>query len=255
MLEFILYGIAALLSGLLTFLSPCTLPLVPGFFAYPGRSEHDKIKNTLFFSFGIASTLTVLGFFAGSLGSLVLVFKRQIMFSSGLFFIAISLLTLSGISIRFPGIELEKSPTFLGSFIFGGLMGLTWSGCIGPVLGFILVLAANTQTALSGAFLLFVYSLGMILPLLAFSLILTKIPKTGIFSSMMKGKLIEVTVFKEKKYLHTTTIISAILFLVYGLFLFFESSFSFTRFIAPWLTNWVFNIEEVLAKMLGIKLW
>ncbi len=253
MLSFIFYIFASFLSGLISFLSPCTLPLLPAYFAYPGTSKNKLLLDTLLFALGIAVILTILGIFSGSIGSLVIIYKRQLMLVSGTLFIIFGLLTLSGKNFDFLKMQASQN-NGLVSFLFGSAVGLTWSGCVGPVLGFVLILAANTSTALSGGILLFAYSFGLVLPLFIMAMTFNKIPRDSKLMKFFRGRLFEFNIFGRTLYLHSTVLISSLMFILFGIFLILESYFSFTRLLAPSLTELVFKIEDGLVDIFNLKL-
>ena len=149
MANILLYIIVAYVSGILTFFAPCSLPLVPAFFAIQNnRKQKKKIKRLLLFSVGIALVFTTLGIAAGTFGSFIIRYKWQITFISGSTFILFGILGILNKN-PFEKIQLQyKTKSDLGYLIFGGIFGITWSGCIGPVLGFILILAANSGTTI-----------------------------------------------------------------------------------------------------------
>lgn len=175
---------AAFLAGVLMFLAPCTLPLVPGYLAFiagvPGRdtatsstaqTRRRLMRNALFFVLGFSLIFMLLGLFAGSIGSLLLPWRSVISRVAGAIIIIFGL-TMLGI-LRIPALMSERRirlPHFIvvgrpeSSFLIGALFALGWSPCIGPILGTVLLFASTSATALQGALLLGVFSLGLGLP-------------------------------------------------------------------------------------------
>ena len=177
---------AAFLAGLLMFLAPCTLPLVPAYLAFISgvsplmledkerrREVRSRVfRNALFFVIGFSVLFVLLGSFAGFLGSSIGPWRAPLSRAAG------ALLVLFGITmlgVRIPLLSVErrfKLPRFLSlgraesSFLAGALFALGWSPCVGPVLGGILLFASSSATALSGAALLTIFSLGLALPFL-----------------------------------------------------------------------------------------
>ncbi len=249
-----MYSVAAFLSGVLSFMAPCTLPLLPAYFGYAGSSERKKtIRNTLFFMLGLASMFTILGIFAGSLGRFALMYKRDLMIISSLFLIIFGSLSIIGKGIKFDNVKIKYKRTPVGSILFGAFFGLIWAGCIGPVLGFMLVLAANTGTALAGGLLLFIHSLGLLFPLLLFSLFLSKLPSKGKFWRFMKGKLFHFKIFKKDFYVHSTNLITGSLFLFLGVLMFFEATFGVTNSLFPDLTELVFDLQNKIVEVFKLQ--
>jgi len=171
---------AAFIAGILMFLAPCTLPIVPGYLAFiagsPGGAEASRRRilwNALAFVVGFSIVFIALGASAGLVGALVAPWKALISRAAGALIILFGL-TMLGV-IRLPALSSEyhiRIPKFLtlgrwqSSFLIGALFALGWSPCIGPILATILFLASGSATALSGAFLLGVFSLGLGIPFL-----------------------------------------------------------------------------------------
>jgi cytochrome c-type biogenesis protein len=173
--------LVALGGGLLSFLSPCVLPLVPAYFAslagpevfetHPRKIHLPVFFHSVVFVLGFALVFVGLGALAGwagfSITSHVLV--RRI---AGALLIAFGVFML--LAIRIPQLNFEKRLTpgkgkttgYLRSMLIGGVFAFAWTPCAGPILGGILVLALDTATAWRGASMLAVYSLGLGIPFL-----------------------------------------------------------------------------------------
>lgn len=181
----------AFIAGLLTFLAPCTLPLVPGYLAFvsgasledfrdPKRSISAKRKvflNGLFFTLGFSFVFIVLGLAAGWLGSLFGDYKSFLSRVGGVMVILFGLFMLEAVHApwlsrtkRFSVPPLFRRGRLRNSFVLGAVFGFGWTPCIGPLLGSVLFLASSTATLWQGAFLLSVFSLGLALPFLAIAL-------------------------------------------------------------------------------------
>lgn len=190
--------IAAFIAGLFIFLAPCTLPLVPAYLGFisglslPELKNKDQVHklrskffiNGLFFVFGFTLIFVSLGSLASWLGQSLVSYKLWLSRLGGLIIIFFGLFELGLIKINFLYQEKRiKKPTWLlaghsfSSFLVGAIFALGWTPCIGPVLGSILLLAANSQTAGQGALLLLVFSLGLALPFLLTALLLGSILK------------------------------------------------------------------------------
>ncbi len=194
---------AAFLAGLLSFLSPCVLPLIPAYFTFiTGFSLEELTKNhnsetrkkvvfiTISFVCGFSLVFILMGASASYLGSLIYNYRKTIRIVGGILIILMGI-HLSGI-IRIPGLDVEKrihmkkKPLhFLGVFIIGMAFGAGWSPCIGPLLGSILIIAGSQETVRQGIVLLAVYSAGLALPFIILSvfihLLLKVIKKTSRF--------------------------------------------------------------------------
>ena len=169
---------AAFLSGVLMFLAPCTLPIVPGYLAFiagvpsggEGRSRGRIIQNAIAFVIGFSVVFILLGTFAGVLGGTVGPWRETLSRLAGIIIVIFGL-TMLGF-LRLPMLTREwhaRVPRFLtigrpeSSALIGALFAVGWSPCIGPILGTILFVA-STSGAIQGALLLGVFSLGLGLP-------------------------------------------------------------------------------------------
>lgn len=173
--------LAAFGAGLLSFLSPCVLPLVPAYFGSligPELFDQGKKKNNyavflhaLMFVAGFAVVFTLLGTVAGLIG---LSFTSQVLLKniSGIILIIFGVFIL--LSLKFPWLNFEKRLTpkassttgYLRSLFIGMVFSLAWTPCVGPILGGVLALALDSATAWQGAYLLLFYSIGLGIPFL-----------------------------------------------------------------------------------------
>lgn len=163
------------------FLAPCTLPIVPGYLAFiagvpagqAGASRRRIFINALAFVIGFSAVFIILGSFAAAIGALLGPWRSIIARGAGLIIILFGLTMLGAFNIPLlSGERRIRLPKWLSlghphsSFLIGALFALGWSPCIGPILGTILFLASATATALEGAALLGVFSLGLAIPFL-----------------------------------------------------------------------------------------
>lgn len=163
------------------FLAPCTLPIVPGYLAFiagvpagqAGSSRRRIVINALAFVIGFSIVFIVLGSFAASLGSLLGPWRGLLGRAAGAIIILFGLTMLGVFNIPLlSGERRIRLPKWLSlghphsSFLIGALFALGWSPCIGPILGTILFFASASATALQGAILLAVFSLGLAVPFL-----------------------------------------------------------------------------------------
>lgn len=183
--------ILAFAAGILGFLSPCVVPLIPGYLSFVSglsladmsleeRRQHlgRVLLATGLFVLGFSTIFTGLGASASALGSVVLDHRLLLTRIGGAVVIFMGLAVL-GI-IKVPGLyrerrfQMERRPLgLLGAFPIGMAFGFAWTPCVGPVLTAVLTLAATAQTAGSGALLLFAYSLGLGLPFLVTAVLMT----------------------------------------------------------------------------------
>ena len=170
------------------FLAPCTLPIVPGYLAFiaavpSGASAKEGrrkvLLNAISFVVGFSIIFVLLGTFSGFLGGVVGPWRAALGRAAGVLIIVFGL-TMLGL-VRFSLLSKEKRfrlPHFLAlgrpesSFLVGMLFALGWSPCIGPILGTILLFASTRGSALQGALLLGIFSLGFGLPFIATALLL-----------------------------------------------------------------------------------
>lgn len=172
----------ALGAGLLSFFSPCVLPMVPIYLGYltggavasldapRGRAP---VIHALFFVLGFGLVFVSLGAVAGVLGQLLARYLALVATLGGALLIALGM-HMAGL-LRIPWLYTQKSlvagrPRGTGpgaSFLLGLVFAAGWTPCVGPVLGAILLLAADAQTAARGSLLLSIYTLGLGLPFIA----------------------------------------------------------------------------------------
>jgi cytochrome c biogenesis protein CcdA len=173
-------------AGLLSFLSPCTIPLLPVYFAYlskeaSGRPTRTKgfvdfglVARTLVFVLGLSSAFFLLGFGAGALGALLAGPGFRI--AMGIVVILMGLYQTGLVPIPFLSREVKAESArataggFVGAFVLGFTFSFGWTPCAGPVLATVVGLASQQGGALYGAFLLVVYALGLALPFILISL-------------------------------------------------------------------------------------
>jgi len=197
--------VGAFVAGMLMFLAPCTLPVVPGYLAFiagiplsaltnPAAKRGARkvvFKNALAFVFGFSAVFILLGASAGLLGIFIGPWRYVLAKFGGVVLILFGI-TMLGM-VRVPLLSGErhaKLPSFLklgylsSSALIGVLFALGWSPCIGPILGTVLLIASNSATVYYGAMLLAVFSLGLAVPFLLTALIVTE---STVFLSRISG--------------------------------------------------------------------
>jgi cytochrome c-type biogenesis protein len=169
-------------AGLLSFLSPCVLPLVPVYLGTvcgpeilePGAQKKrlPVFFHSLSFVVGFSLVFIILGASVGLLGLTLGINTALTRYIAGGLLIAFGLFLLAALKIPWLNYERRLAPSvgtttsYLRSLIIGAIFSLAWTPCVGPVLGGILTLAWSSETAWQGAYLLAVYSLGLGLPFL-----------------------------------------------------------------------------------------
>jgi cytochrome c-type biogenesis protein len=185
----------ALLAGLLSFISPCVLPLVPVYLGYltgstiaVGRGGERAfaerfvtLAHALSFVAGFTLVFVVLGMLLGALGGALSFAIGFVVRLGGLLLILFGLHTVGLLPIPFLfqqkrlEVGLGQSPGYLRSLFVGMAFAAGWTPCIGPLLGAVLTMAAQGQEPLRAALFLFVYSMGLGLPFLLVALLLTRL--------------------------------------------------------------------------------
>ena len=184
---------AAFLAGLLSFVSPCVLPLVPSYVSYitglsfdqlthaAGRPGHRMtiLRHTLLFVAGFSTVFIGFGASASAIGEWLYAYQDVIR-KTGAALIVVFGLWLTGL-IKLPTLMVEKRvhllrrpAGYVGSFVIGATFAAGWTPCVGPVLGTMLLYAAASETLMDGVTLLAFYSLGLGVPLLVVSMALDR---------------------------------------------------------------------------------
>lgn len=179
---------SAFVAGLITFLAPCTFPLLPAYLAVIAGGTLDQTEdkqllrrnvffNGLLYVIGFSLIFISLGLFAGFVGNIFPGFRLWFTRLGGIFVIIFGLYMLGVFKIPlFNKTKKMKLPeTFeagkpVSAFLLGVSVAFGWTPCVGPILGSILILAANSSTAWQGAILLVVFSLGLAIPFLLFAI-------------------------------------------------------------------------------------
>jgi cytochrome c-type biogenesis protein len=211
-------AIPSFLAGVLSFLSPCTLPILPAYFAFSFQARKQSIVlMTVAFFLGLATTMVVLGASATALSTLVFAYRDQLTFWGGLIIIIFGAMSLFGVG--FTGVQFQERPSvgMVGSYLYGATFALGWTACVGPILGFLLTMLATQGIAIiQGAILAFIYALGLGLPLILVATFFSRLGTGSAFWRFMRGKGFEVNLGFTTLYLHSTSLISGILLIVMG---------------------------------------
>lgn len=233
----------AFTAGVISFFAPCLIPLVPAYVGYvTGVSLNDLkqygygpflkkiIFSSLFYILGFSMIFVILGTTAAGLGATLREYDLLIQKVGGLIILILGLEFAGVLNIPFlarqRAFRLPKWTERLGyfrAFFIGVVFATAWTPCVGAVLGSILALAAISGTALTGAFLLFVYSLGISLPFMIVSLTLASAPKYI--------KAIE-------KHIGTLSRIAGIFLAIIGILLLTDTY----RFVNSWLFEIAFKL-------------
>ena len=164
-------------AGFISFLTPCVLPIIPGYISYiTGKPLEEIEKNkksvlikTITFSFGFSIVFITLGAAASALGNVLLFFSQQFRIIAGVIIVIFALNFLGLLNFNFLNSEKRfQTGNFKDNLIFpllvGGAFAFGWTPCIGPILGSIITLSASEATITKGIILLSFYSLGLAIP-------------------------------------------------------------------------------------------
>ena len=208
-------------AGLLSFVSPCVLPLVPSYITYiTGVSFHEltgaaskaklrwvTIFHSLLFISGFSTIFILMGASASYLGQLLAQYQQWIMKAGGVLIIILGIHFTGVITLPFlqmeKRFELRKKPLgYLGSFFVGIIFAAGWTPCIGPILSTILIYASTSKSFSTGILLLSIYSMGLGLPFFLSSLA---------FNSFLS------TFEKMKRYMRVITLVSGLFLIAIGI--------------------------------------
>ena len=178
----------AFLAGLISFLSPCVLPLIPGYISYISGISFDKliekkenliITKTIFFTLGFSFVFISLGSTASIIGKIFLTNSNIFRIIAGIIIIFFSLQLIGIINLKFMNKEIriftEKyNQNLFFPFLVGAAFGFGWTPCIGPILGSILALAAIEENTSKSMLLLSFYSLGLAIPFIISGILIDK---------------------------------------------------------------------------------
>jgi len=198
---------AALIAGIVSFLSPCVLPLVPPYLVYLTGATIEHVANdetvsssrravtisAVMFVLGFSTVFVALGASASLIGGLIRAWSAELSIIAGIVIILMGLhflgLTRIGLLMREGRLPIPKPVGLWGAYVMGLAFAFGWTPCIGPILAAILSVAAAEATVVKGATLLAIYSAGLGIPFLIAALMVEQ------FSSLfarMKGHLVRV---------------------------------------------------------------
>jgi cytochrome c-type biogenesis protein len=221
---------AAFLAGLLSFLSPCILPLVPGYISFITGISLEELRDedransnsllrvllgALFFIFGFSLVFILLGASATFIGQFLQIYSVWFKRVGGIIIIIFGLHMIGIINIPFLNFQ-KKFQTgqnisfnlFITPFIMGFAFAFGWTPCIGPILAAILVYASTQETVIKGMALLSVYSLGLGIPFMLTALAVNQFYQFSI---------------KVKKYFRIIELVGGILLITIGVLIFIDN--------------------------------
>jgi cytochrome c-type biogenesis protein len=243
---------AAFLAGVVSFLSPCTLPILPAYFAFTFQARRERVVfMTVAFFLGLATTMVVVGASATALSQVLFRNMREITLVGGLIVIGFGVMSLLGKG--FTGVRMLDRPTasVAGSYLYGATFALGWTACVGPILGALLTLLATQGLAvLQGAVLAFIYALGLGTPLIVIAAFFSRLGSGSRFWRVVRGRGVEVDLGFTTLHLHTTSIASGILLILMGVLL---ASGQLTA-LSQWsqqtpLAQWTTSLEQAIDRL------
>ena len=191
--------IVALLAGVMSFLSPCVLPIVPPYLAYmsgvsvtdlsEGKAKNTALMPALFFVMGLSTVFLFLGFTASAIGSLFLQYQGWFNTLAGILVMIFGAHFIGIYRIGFVDREArldvgDRGGSSFGAYILGLAFAFGWTPCIGPQLGAILSIAASEASVTRGTLLLAVYAMGLGIPFLLVAAYLPRL--TGLMGWMKR---------------------------------------------------------------------
>lgn len=233
----------AFTAGVLSFLSPCVLPLIPGYISFLSGLSLEELQQghgrgkilkkvalaAIFFVIGFSVVFVSLGASASIAGKFLALHLRILTKAAGIIIVILGLHLLGILKVGWLNVEKRlklkrSSPGILGAFLIGLAFAFGWTPCIGPILAGILALAASQKTVLKGALLLTVYSAGLGVPFIiaGFSI--------GIFIKFFQF---------YKRFIRWGEIVSGLLLTAIGLLIFSNNLTTLLRFVPDFFYKFV----------------
>ncbi|MDR3243633.1 MAG: cytochrome c biogenesis protein CcdA [Elusimicrobiota bacterium] len=230
-------------AGLLSFMSPCILPLIPSYISLIAGISIDDLQNadkvlkaqiikTIAFILGFTAVFIILGMSAGWIGNIFTVYRNILMSAGGTLIIFFGLyisglFKINFIHIRFSFLDsMIKKTSFIGLFCAGAVFALAWTPCVGPILAPILIMASLEGAVYEGFWLLLFYSLGLAIPFLL----------TAVFINVF-FKFAKIV----KRYYSFIRIIAAVILIITGILTITDS---FTKFTNFYYANYYYDVDE-----------
>jgi len=233
---------AAFTAGLLSFVSPCVLPLVPSYISYITGLSLDQLSdaaerqrfrkaiiiNSLLFIAGFSGVFIAFGASATLIGQVLITYQDYLRRLGGVLIVIFGLYLLGVLNLNFLNTEKRmhfrsRPAGYLGSFLIGVAFAAGWTPCVGPVLGTILLYASTTDALADGVLLLTAYSLGLGLPLFATAL--------GVDRFLFYFKQVRV-------YLWGVSAVSGVFLVVVGVMIYANSLTLITSFLERYGIGW-----------------
>ncbi len=178
--------VISFLEGMITFVSPCLLPMLPVYLSYFAGGEQNKKKtilNALGFVLGFTLVFVIMGAFAGTLGAFLRHYKTMVNGIAGLVVILFGLQFLGVFKFlsrnqKHNQVNSEHPMNFGKTILFGMIFSIGWTPCVGAFLGSALMLASSQGSVVQGVLLLLIYSMGLGIPFLVSALLMDQLKST-----------------------------------------------------------------------------
>lgn len=209
-------------EGVLAFVSPCVLPMLPLFLAYISADGSHGLKarffNTLMFVLGFTASFALMGATAFSIGSFLRHYKEFLVKLAGVIMVLMGFIYMDFITISLPGFSGgKKGSGLLSNFVFGISYSFAWTPCLGAFLGSALALAGVQDTVFKGVALLICFGLGLGVPYMIFALGYEKLSGVTDFLKKHRDKI---------KYIGGIFLVAAGVSMVFGLFDYYLALFN-----------------------------
>ncbi|MDP2943062.1 MAG: cytochrome c biogenesis protein CcdA [Candidatus Omnitrophota bacterium] len=233
--------VVAFIAGLISFLSPCVLPLIPSYLSYitgitfseltqealPKKIRFLTAAHSMLFICGFTAVFIILGLSFTFLSGFLLQYQNLIKKIGGIIVVLFGLNIAGFLNLGFlqkeRKLEIKSKPMgYLGSFLVGAVFSLGWTPCVGPALSSILILGSTTATVAQGAILLLSYSLGLGIPFFISSLLINN------FLSYFK---------RIKRYLRIISVISGLFIVAIGVMIFTDYFGTLSGYLGSWLSS------------------
>lgn len=241
--------LAAFLGGLISLLSPCSALILPSFLATSFQSRKNLLTATLVFSLGVLTIMLPLG-----LGLMIIIraltaYRQLLTLIIGLLLIAEGLFQLTGRSLLVPrgGLHFQpsKSQGLSSAFYLGFISGIGAMSCVGPILGAIITLAANSPHLIAALSLILAYTLGLVGPLFILASLYQKHQSS--ITAFLKGKVIKIS----HHQIHSLNLAAALLFFLLGyIFIKYQGSLGLMPlFSHSGILNLFFDLQDKLFSL------
>ena len=246
-------ALPALLAGVLSILSPCSLPITLGYFSVAFQEKRERIGIiTLAFLGGVGTTMAVLGASFTALGSFAIEQQELLATIGGVLVIVFGVMSIFGKG--FGGMTISRRGGFGtgAAYLYGLVFALGWTTCVGPILGSILTLliaqgavASTSISIVAGAALSLIYVLGLGIPIMLLVLALRGGGDRSAIHQRLRGRGFQIDLFGRTLYLHTTSLISGLLLIGLGILLISgEMTRLSEQLAASRMSQWLVDLEQ-----------